>query len=385
MGMSFGILGLLVGLSAASVSVSYLLATQNTPSLSAAQCVLGGVVLAVVAQHIVLPRVVSAATGRPRRSGDDVMYGLDHGKLNVQLPPPSMWMNMGYWKETSDFPTACRSLLMEVLKRAGLVTGSVRDGSARLAEATRPLSILDLGYGCGDQTMAVASLAQGTHFRYVGVTLNRTQHRFAQDRLSASAASAGHNVRLFCDDAAKPGNWAGELREDVNRLAGKDLAEASQDDAGRAPRKWVLALDTLYHFSPSRSPVFRYAANELGASIMAFDLVRSDSASFVQRSLLKLTALASGCPSHAFVTEAEYRAMLSRAGYAEESIEISDITEHVFAPLARFMRSREGELETIGLKMGSLKAAGALFRWWARSGIVRGVIVVARRDTVKSS
>jgi hypothetical protein len=26
------------------------------------------------------------------------IYGLDHGRLNVEMPPKSMWMNMGYWR-----------------------------------------------------------------------------------------------------------------------------------------------------------------------------------------------------------------------------------------------------------------------------------------------
>ena len=26
------------------------------------------------------------------------LYRLDHGKLNIPVPPPSMWMNMGFWK-----------------------------------------------------------------------------------------------------------------------------------------------------------------------------------------------------------------------------------------------------------------------------------------------
>lgn len=31
-------------------------------------------------------------------SGEDKLYGLDHALLNIEMPPPSMWMNMGYWK-----------------------------------------------------------------------------------------------------------------------------------------------------------------------------------------------------------------------------------------------------------------------------------------------
>jgi hypothetical protein len=26
------------------------------------------------------------------------IYGYEHACLNVQVPPPTMWMNMGYWK-----------------------------------------------------------------------------------------------------------------------------------------------------------------------------------------------------------------------------------------------------------------------------------------------
>lgn len=26
------------------------------------------------------------------------MYGLDHAVLNIQLPPQTMWMNLGYWE-----------------------------------------------------------------------------------------------------------------------------------------------------------------------------------------------------------------------------------------------------------------------------------------------
>ena len=30
--------------------------------------------------------------------GDHDLYGLDHGILNVGVPPASMWMNMGFWE-----------------------------------------------------------------------------------------------------------------------------------------------------------------------------------------------------------------------------------------------------------------------------------------------
>ena len=29
---------------------------------------------------------------------DHALYRLDHGKLNIEIPPKTMWMNLGYWK-----------------------------------------------------------------------------------------------------------------------------------------------------------------------------------------------------------------------------------------------------------------------------------------------
>jgi hypothetical protein len=29
---------------------------------------------------------------------DHALYRLDHGVLNVEIPPRTMWMNLGYWK-----------------------------------------------------------------------------------------------------------------------------------------------------------------------------------------------------------------------------------------------------------------------------------------------
>lgn len=35
---------------------------------------------------------------RALRKPQASVYGLDHAVLNIQLPPQSMWMNMGYWE-----------------------------------------------------------------------------------------------------------------------------------------------------------------------------------------------------------------------------------------------------------------------------------------------
>jgi hypothetical protein len=42
------------------------------------------------------------------------------------------------------------------------------------------------------------------------------------------------------------------------------------------------------------------------------------------------------------------------------------------------MKQREAQFNPFGMVWGKLKGAGRVFGWWARSGVVRGVIVVAR-------
>lgn len=280
-------------------------------------------------------------------------------------------------KDTTDFPTACRALLLKVLTTADLLDGSVVDDSIKLRS---DVHILDVGFGCGDQTSSLVRLAREVKFQYVGVTLNRVQWQFAQNRLTTSKQCDAHDVKIFCADAAKPESWDVGLSTAAQAMAAQRKTDMDGKETGKIPAVWVLALDTLYHFSPSRAPIFTLAARELGASFMAFDIIRSDSATFLQIMLLKLAALVSGCPSNAFVTEKEYRDMLGQAGYDADGVEILDITPHVFQPLARFMKRRETDLGAIGLKMGALKAAGGLFGWWARTGVVKGVVVIARRD-----
>jgi hypothetical protein len=267
---------------------------------------------------------------------------------------------------------ACRNLLFETLQRAGVTSLSGPDAR---------LSILDLGFGCGEQTLYIHEwLSQRIPVTYVGITLNQFQHEYAQHRVAQSPMCRDHKPRLFCADAARPKSWGAELSATVRSLNEPTTGrpDGRNNDMEAPNHKWVLALDTLYHFSPSRAPIFAFAAKELEAGLMAFDIVRSDSTTFWQRVLLRIAALLAQCPSNAFVNEEEYRQMLIKAGYPEDGIEFHDITEHVFAPLGAFMKTHGAELNAIGLGLGDLAAAGKLFTWWGKSRVVRGVIVTAR-------
>ncbi|KAJ9661885.1 hypothetical protein H2201_006365 [Coniosporium apollinis] len=311
-----------------------------------------------------------------------------------------MWMNMGYWENTLDFPTACRALLDEVLKTAKLLTPESR---SLFSNPNRALTIVDLGFGCGDQTVyliqkmskaipAVDALTDKQRFplmdRYVGVTPNRTQFQYAESRLTAFGMhrrkDASPSVQIFCADAAQPASWSEKLSSAAKGEAAspsppRDVNESATLGDSDSRETWILALDTLYHFSPSRQPILNHAYRELQASLMAFDLVLAEDASRLDRVLLMVVSILTGTPFANFVTAAQYRKMLVSAGYAEDGIEVRDVSGHVFAPLARFLKNRERQLGLIGLGIGAYRVARWMFGWWGKSGAVRGVIVIARR------
>jgi hypothetical protein len=245
----------------------------------------------------------------------------------------------------------------------------------------RSYALIDLGFGCGDQTLY---LFKGPHENdhggtirpfldpdidtYMGITHDQAQFHFARHRVQDSfrgSEIAPHNaVRVYCADGARPTSWAPDLLVDVHTAAEK------------ASEVWILGLDSLYHFSPSRWPIIEYASKTLKASYMAFDLCIADHVSYSNLVILRAVTKMMGAPWANFVTEEVYYRKLSEAGYRD--ITIRDVSEHVFDPLADFLAMQHQDLRRIGLGLGEFQAALWMFRWWAKSGAVRGIIVVAK-------
>ncbi|KAJ0143664.1 hypothetical protein CTA2_1245, partial [Colletotrichum tanaceti] len=283
-------------------------------------------------------------------------------------PPPHRTDADG--QPTQDFEQACRALLHEVLAEAGLLRPD--SSSSRLA-------LLDLGIGCGDQSLELARLARQSgcdDYRYVGLTLNPSQFQMAlrqpfhEFRAPGHADAASSTIRVFRADAARPDAWDADIKSAVASLT----AGRPRDQA-----RWVLALDSIYHFFPSRRPVLRYAARELDASFAAFDLLLSDAASPRQRLLIGLVGLAMGCPVGAFVTEAGYKTQLVEAGYDGRQVVFRDVTDHVYSGLVAHIQRQAAALRPLGISVAKFKVAAKLFGWFARSKTLRATIVVARK------
>lgn len=343
----------------------------------------------------VLRRRAKDATHHDRSSN---VYNLSHGRLNLD-PNVSMWMNMGYWSamegddsKPTTLAVASRTLLSQVLATAGF--NKKEYASQNFAGTYRTKAVIDLGFGCGEQTIYMNSPIPirssdklwWDHqmclepMRYMGITLDTSQYRYAQERIHELChpdwtqlevrdkerfQKYTDHTHVFHGDASKPENWDPKLRALV------------EDTPNRVDQVWILALDTMYHFSPSRMPVIEYASRHLNANLMAFDLCLAHDVSLVNLAILRVLTALMGAPWANFVTREQYHAGLVRAGY--QDIKIVDISEHVFGPLAAFLEDHDRKLSIIGLSIGPFHLAKRMFGWWARTGIVRGIIVVARK------
>lgn len=258
------------------------------------------------------------------------------------------------------------------------------DVSSNNKNVLNTLSIIDLGFGCGDQSLYIKNVLdnqrqvkgedQGKrHLKaYVGLTLESAHFSIAQKRLGLKQSNTNTGFDIYCADAGRPTSWTSEINNSVSSAC------QANDEKGNH-ENWLLGLDTLIHFQPSRWPVIEYANRQLDASLMAYDLCIAEKLSVRQRIVLRLMAFFGQSPFANWLTIQQYRERLVTAGYAREKIEIHDISEHVFSPLAGFLKKREVEVQQYGLSIGRFRYAAGMFAWWGRTGVVRGCIIVARK------
>jgi hypothetical protein len=78
-------------------------AIQDFPQIRPLSWVSHLACLAIGALLILIPMQMNAGKRQTRNTNDQKhnvrghVYSLSHARLNVGLPPPTMWMNMGYW------------------------------------------------------------------------------------------------------------------------------------------------------------------------------------------------------------------------------------------------------------------------------------------------
>jgi hypothetical protein len=312
-----------------------------------------------------------------------------------------------------------------MLEKAGLSKSTTRP----------PRLILDLGFGCGDSSLYLTTPRKSDSTadvpgrriadKYVGLTLDQKQHGLAMKRmkLARHQAQENPNVTLLCEDAARPSTWSATLKSELLRPVQRMVSpppspplmlpavsryrvrpnryvviqhdqhpHAAQEPVrnaangitpeagdGTQAERWVMALDCLYHFFPSRKEIFRYSNGELRASIMAFDLLLAPDISKFDWLMLWMISLFISAPISNFVVEREYRQQLEANGYLANNIVMDDITGDCFKQLALFLTKREKDLSELGIRPSErFCLAKMMFRWFATGKVVRAYTVVAK-------
>ncbi|KAJ3281100.1 hypothetical protein HK104_000217 [Borealophlyctis nickersoniae] len=279
-------------------------------------------------------------------------YGLDHALLNLRID--SLWLNMGFWKDTTEFPEACRALAKLVADNARIENGC---------------RIMDFGYGCGDQDLFICdSYPPST---VVGVTSERIQARVAHRRIEK--AGYADRVHLYVGDAIDPSTWRSVLKD---ASPPSDLVSDGRFDA-------VMSLDSCYHYK-TRFSFFALASSLLrpGGRLSCTDIILgSGNMSAATRLSLRAGLAVAGVPWENIVSETDYKKSAKEAGFSE--VDVEDISENVFPGLRNFLhrqRADVGGLVDTNRKWRQYMGTSKLLSWVHKNKLLRFVLVSARKQ-----
>ncbi|TPX53420.1 hypothetical protein SeMB42_g00801 [Synchytrium endobioticum] len=226
----------------------------------------------------------------------------------------TLWLNMGYWEdENATFERACQHLLEHVIE------------SLNLKEAS---TLIDFGYGCGDQDAYISSLYP--QLSITGVTLESVHSQIAKARFGHITA-----IRFVTGDAADPLSW----KDASNRAV---VIEPCMYDV-------ALALDSAYHFR-NREGWLKVTYRQLkkGGRLAVGDVILGDGASkggIWTRIIVSAFCLLAGVPSENLASLETYRKHWEHSGYLH--VEIQDISSRVFPGLSRFIKRHRQSMKDV--------------------------------------
>ncbi|KAJ9480677.1 hypothetical protein VN97_g12862 [Penicillium thymicola] len=279
----------------------------------------------------------------------DTAYGLENIWFNAMLEPQTLWVNLGYWENATHPSEACANLFRKLLDESHIST-------------QENFSILEVGCGCAETAQVLLRDYPLQCTQWVGLTLSPIQVQTADTRLRQAKAS---NYRILQADAANPESWSAEIRDSVRSLQ----------------RPWLVALDTLVDFRPSRKSILSYARQELGASVALTDHLKKENVSALDRIKLWTSFRLLDTPIDHVLTKTQYVELLIECGYKKENISVVPYTEHAYAPYSRFISEQGRRWQDMGGSKWDymdFSLAGLVTGWWARSGLVEACFIVAK-------
>ncbi|KAI8970003.1 S-adenosyl-L-methionine-dependent methyltransferase [Mycotypha africana] len=290
----------------------------------------------------------ASATLAEQKTND--LYGLRHILFNVELPPKTMWFNMGLWdKKGIRFPTACENLVHAVVSKMDMKAGS---------------SVLDVGFGCGDSCIL---LAETYHCQVTGLTNELSQWKIAEKRVS-SQEHLRNKIQLIHGSADNIHQW---------------LPPTTSFD-------YILSIDSAYHYN-TRWSFLKDARDKLniGGVVGLYDLALDDSFANGTRSpfatlFLKCICKAMHVPIRNLVTVTEYKRIVSDLAYLNVQVQPLD-RRVVFGGLANTLAQLDVTTKQYGIGVSLsnklfLKASRFIFDVLAKSSIFIPIIVICRKE-----
>ncbi|KAK9382503.1 uncharacterized protein V2V93DRAFT_390183 [Kockiozyma suomiensis] len=293
--------------------------------------------------------------------------------LNIDSNLSSTWNNMGYWPiREPGYPPSTAFASAATCLATKLATA---------AELKSSDTLLDIGIGCGDQALVYAPLVK----KYIGVTSLAEHASLAHDKLEKKEMLDKASVYALDCSSPNERTWPTALLNSV-------VLDGSVNK--------IIALDCLYHFSPSRENFLHFASASLEA---AYERLRNEDQSGCQVSfvaedmllasrplpIIKMLGLRIICslsqsPLLNFKTADEYRSMLQDSGFGSSrgwTIEMQDISDRVFPGLADFLDERGSARDGIGrwLRFERFTYFGKVVRWWYEQHVIRAFIISATK------
>ncbi|EMJ91703.1 class I SAM-dependent methyltransferase [Leptospira alstonii] len=221
---------------------------------------------------------------------------LTHLYLN---PENSSWANLGYWKNTSDYPTACRTLARLLGKRADLKPG---------------LKVLDLGFGCGDQFFVWKEEFSLDFADLIGVNTSVVQVEFAKNLIESRSDSS---PKLICSP----------VEETIVSFPHQSLDR-------------ILCLDSAYFFS-DRKKFCEQAFRVLkpGGRLVSAELILKNSKLGILDSWLRdLICTFSSIPKNNRVTPDSLSGLLKSSGFVLDGFDF--LEGDIFEGFSNFLKNK---------------------------------------------
>ena len=232
--------------------------------------------------------------------------------------------------------------------------------------------MVEVGCGCAETAQVLLKEYADQCTQWVGLMISPVQVHIADTRLQETQKllpKMDSKYRIFTADAAKPKSWSSEIQDSVR-------SSSSDSDL------WLVALDTLVDFRPSRKEVLSYARNELGASVAITDHLKKEDMTGLDSAKTWASFQLLDTPLNSILTRRQYIELLVECGFKRENISIVPYTEHVYAPYSRFIEQQGRRWQEMGgsnCDYMDFTLAGWVTGWWARSGLVEACMIVARR------